>query len=172
MLSRQGSRIWVAAAVTVVGALTAASLRSAGNDPYSGKEWAAPGGDWGSTRYSTLAQINTRNIKQLGGAWVVETPDRAEATPMVKDGRMFVVTTAGVIMALDPATGATLWTFKPETPFSGKRGIGIGDGLLFSLGRIIQGAHFARATIWSAAIDGTVCAALFLPLLCRTTRAA
>ena len=45
---------------------------------------------------------------------------------------MFVVTAAGVIMALDPATGATLWTFKPETPFSGKRGVGIGDGLLFA----------------------------------------
>jgi len=132
MSSRRQARMWVAVAVGAVGALTAASLRSAGSEPYSGKEWAAPGGDWASTRYSTLGQINTRNIDQLGGAWVVEAPDRAEATPMVKDGRMFVVTTAGVIMALDPATGATLWTFKPEMPFSGKRGIGIGDGLLFA----------------------------------------
>jgi quinohemoprotein ethanol dehydrogenase len=132
MFSRHAARWLVLVAVIAVGALTAASPRSAGNEPYSGKEWTAPGGDWGSTRYSTLAQINARNIKQLGGAWVVGTPDRAEATPMVKDGRMFVVTTAGIIMALDPATGATLWTFTPEMPFSGKRGIGIGDGLLFA----------------------------------------
>jgi len=46
--------------------------------------------------------------------------------------------------------------------------IGIAAGLLFSVVRIMQGAHFASATIWSAAIDWTVCAALFLPLLCRT----
>jgi quinohemoprotein ethanol dehydrogenase len=131
-MSRRQKHIWIAAAVTVVGVLTASSLRSAGSEPYSGKEWAAPGGDGASTRYSTLSQINARNIKQLGGAWVVEVPDRAEATPMVRDGRMFVVTTAGVIMALDPTTGATLWTFKSDTPFSGKRGIGIGDGLLFA----------------------------------------
>ena len=104
MFSRQQTRIWVAVAVIGVGAFTAASLRSAGGEPYSGKEWAAPGGDWASTRYSTLAQINARNIKQLGGAWVVGTPDRAEATPMVKDGRMFVVTTAGIIRAITPAT--------------------------------------------------------------------
>ena len=112
-------------------ALAARSIRSAGPD-YPGKEWPAPGGDWASTRYSALSQINRTNVKQLGGAWVVTAPDRAEATPMVKDGRMFVVTSAGVILALDPATGATLWTFKPDTPFSGKRGIGIGDGLLFA----------------------------------------
>ncbi|MEO8259331.1 MAG: PQQ-binding-like beta-propeller repeat protein [Acidobacteriota bacterium] len=124
--------IRAAVAIGAVAALTASSLRSAGPEPYSGKEWGAPGGDWAATRYSTLSQLNTRNVKQLGGAWMVETPDRAEATPMVKDGRMFVVTAAGVIMALDPTTGATLWTFKSETPFSGKRGVGIGEGLLFA----------------------------------------
>ena len=51
--------------------------------------------------------------------------------------------------------------------------IGVAAGLLFSVVRMMQGAHFASATIWSAAVDWTVCAALFLPLLCRaTTRAA
>ena len=45
---------------------------------------------------------------------------------------MFVVSSAGQIFALDPATGKTLWVFKPQTPFSGSRGIGIGDGLLFA----------------------------------------
>ena len=50
-------------AVVAAGAL-AVVLRSAGNPPaYSGKEWAAPGGDWASTRYSTLAQIDAANVK-------------------------------------------------------------------------------------------------------------
>ena len=47
--------------------------------------------------------------------------------------------------------------------------IGIAAGLLFSVVRMMQGAHFASATIWSAAVDWSVCAVLFLPLLCRTT---
>lgn len=43
--------------------------------------------------------------------------------------------------------------------------IGVGAGLLFSAVRMLQGAHFASATIWSAAIDWTVCCVLFAPLL-------
>jgi quinohemoprotein ethanol dehydrogenase len=99
---------------------------------YSGGEWNAPGGDAANTRYSTLDQINSKNIKQLGGAWSVEVPDKAEATPLVVNGRMFVVLAQGQILALNPSTGETLWTFTPPQPFSGKRGIGIGDGLLFA----------------------------------------
>ena len=34
----------------------------------SSKEWLTVGGDWGQTRYSTLAQINTDNVKNLKGA--------------------------------------------------------------------------------------------------------
>jgi quinohemoprotein ethanol dehydrogenase len=116
-------------------ALALASARSAGQESgYSGKDWPAPGGDWASTRYSTLSQVNTANIKQLGGAWVAELPDRqvSKAPLMVRDGRMFVTSSQGTILALDPATGQTLWTYKPATPFSGNRGVGIGEGLLFA----------------------------------------
>ena len=45
--------------------------------------------------------------------------------------------------------------------------IGVAAGLLFSLVRIAQGAHFASATVWSAAVCWTVCAIVFLPLLQR-----
>ena len=31
-------------------------------------EWPLVGGDWGNTRYSTLAKINTSNVKTLKGA--------------------------------------------------------------------------------------------------------
>ena len=41
-------------------ALAARSIGSAGPD-YPGKEWPAPGGDWASTRYSALSQINRTN---------------------------------------------------------------------------------------------------------------
>lgn len=45
--------------------------------------------------------------------------------------------------------------------------IGVAAGLTFSVVRLMQGAHFASATIWSAAVDWTVCALVFFPLLCR-----
>jgi len=115
--------------------MTAAAANSAERTPaYSGAEWPAPGGDWGATRYSTLEQINTSTIARLGGAWSLELPDRqtSKAPIVVVNGRMFVVSSSGEIFAIDPATGNTIWTFKPETPFSGNRGVGAGDGMLFA----------------------------------------
>jgi PQQ-dependent dehydrogenase (methanol/ethanol family) len=100
---------------------------------YSGADWGAPGGDWASTRYSTLSRIDTASIRRLGGAWMTELPARqvSKAPLMVSNGRMFVPTSQGAILALDPSTGRTLWTYQPETPFSSNRGVGIGEGLLF-----------------------------------------
>ena len=48
--------------------------------------------------------------------------------------------------------------------------IGIAAGLLFSVVRMMQGAHFGSATLWSATVDWTVCALLFLPVLCTPTK--
>ncbi len=58
------------------------------------------------------------------------------------------------------AAGRSSWRW-------GGLAIGIIAGLLFSLVRMMQGAHFASATLWSAAIDWTACAVVFLPVLCR-----
>jgi glucose dehydrogenase len=33
-------------------------------------DWPLVGGDWGNTRYSTLARITTSNVKTLKGAWM------------------------------------------------------------------------------------------------------
>jgi quinohemoprotein ethanol dehydrogenase len=135
MRARYWRGIAVAVSATSLIWLVAGGLQSAESGPtYSGQDWPAPGGDWASTRYSTLTQINTRTIKALGGAWAIELPDRqvSKAPLMISDGRMFVTTSTGTILALEPGTGQTLWTFKPEAPFSGSRGIGIGEGLLFA----------------------------------------
>ena len=59
---------------------------------HSARDWPAPGGDWGTSRYSTLRQITTGNAKTLGGAWVVELPERetSRSFPIVSDGLMFL----------------------------------------------------------------------------------
>ena len=33
------------------------------------KNWPMVAGDWGNGRYSQLAELNSANVKTLGGAW-------------------------------------------------------------------------------------------------------
>jgi membrane-associated PAP2 superfamily phosphatase len=61
------------------------------------------------------------------------------------------------------ASGRRSWRWKGLA-------IGIGAGLLFSVVRVVQGAHFASATVWSAAVVWTICALVFFPLLYRLAR--
>ena len=64
----------------------------------AGKEWLTIGGDWHNTRYSTLAQINRDNVKDLKAAWVTHLGSglglkySMEGTPIVKDGIMYIAT--------------------------------------------------------------------------------
>ena len=90
-------------------------------------EWPTYGGDLGNTRYSPLDQINASNFNQLQIAWRFKTellgptPEyRFEATPLMVNGVLY--TTAGSlrsVVALDPATGQTLWR---HTENEGNRG--------------------------------------------------
>jgi alcohol dehydrogenase (cytochrome c) len=100
---------------------------------HSGRDWPAPGGDWGTSRYSTLRQITPDNAKTLGGAWVVELPERetSRSFPIISDGLMFLTTNRGRILALDPSTGKTVWSYS-HPGYGGNRGVGAGEGLLFA----------------------------------------
>jgi quinohemoprotein ethanol dehydrogenase len=64
----------------------------------AGKDWVTNGGSLMNQRYSTLKQIDTSNVKQLKGAWMTRLKGSgmggkysAEATPLVRDGIMYVV---------------------------------------------------------------------------------
>lgn len=119
-------------------------------------DWPVVGGDWGNSQYSTADRINTGNIKSLGGAWVHQFEgERSRATPVVADGMMFV--TAGThVYALDPKTGALLWSYKPDTPpFGLYRGVAVGEGLVFvglMEGHMIALDEKTGALVWSQII--------------------
>ena len=107
-------------AVLLAAALACCSLAHAQQGMSNG-EWHYWGGDAGSTRYSTLDQINASNAKELQIAWRWQSlpgegqPDvNFKATPLMIDGVLY--TSAGVhqAAAIDPTTGATLWLFTPE----------------------------------------------------------
>jgi quinoprotein glucose dehydrogenase len=87
-------------------------------------EWRYWGADAASTRYSSLDQIDATNFEDLEVAWTWKADNYGptvesiyRATPIYADGRLFTV--AGrrrTVVAIDPATGETLWTYRePHT---------------------------------------------------------
>src|ERR1044071_2972966 len=83
-----------------------------------GKDWVTNGGNLTNQRYSTLKQIDTSNVKQLKGAWMTRLKGSGlggkysfEASPLVKDGIMYVITGNTDVFALDAKTGAILWEY-------------------------------------------------------------
>jgi glucose dehydrogenase len=63
----------LAAALLLVPAVGSAQVTGPDLRAPAGKDWPAVGGDFGNSRYSTLSQINTSNIKQLKGAWTTRS---------------------------------------------------------------------------------------------------
>ena len=87
-------------------------------------EWRYPGGNSGQTRYSPLDQINASNFADLEVAWTWRGDNFGpnldyffRSTPLYVDGVLYTVATPRrQVVAIDPATGETLWTFRePET---------------------------------------------------------
>lgn len=94
--------------------VTAAALSAA--VVHAQSNWAHVGQDPGGTKYSTLDQINTGNVKNLQKAWTFHTGDKSgffESTPLVVDGTMYVTAQNG-LYALDAQTGAQLWKFESD----------------------------------------------------------
>src|SRR6201998_932862 len=111
-----------------------------------GKDWVTNGGNLTNQRYSTLKQIDPSNVKQLKGAWMTRLKGSGfggkysfEATPLVKDGVMYIVTGNDDVFALNAKTGEFLWERwsgidqKLTSVCCGwdNRGLAVGEGLLF-----------------------------------------
>src|SRR6476620_11655212 len=148
---RLGQRILLSAAL---GMLLASSEAVLAADPEIdkllqspvGKNWVTNGGNLTNQRYSTQKQIDTTNVKQLKGAWMTRLKGSgfggkysAEATPLVKDGIMYMVTGNDDVFALNAKTGEILWERwsgidqKISTVCCGwlNRGLAMGEEMLF-----------------------------------------
>src|SRR2546422_9086913 len=83
-------------------------LRRAGtaNDALPGA-WVSYGRTQGETRYSTLKQIDTTNVKRLGLAWsyvMGAGGGNQEGTPLMWNHTLYGITTWSVVFALDART--------------------------------------------------------------------
>jgi quinoprotein glucose dehydrogenase len=115
---RAGVRVLAGIAVALMPADPAEAQQPAparGNVP---GEWRVWGADHWSTRYSPLDQINASNFDSLKLAWqwnagAFGSDEYYRTTPLYANGRLVTVaTTRRVALALDPATGETLWMWR------------------------------------------------------------
>lgn len=108
----------------VVGLALAAIAAPAMSADDSG--WPYYGGDAGGARYSSLTQINRRNVSELKVAWVYRGNDITngephtgkksgfETTPIVLGKTMYLCSGYDRVIALDPLTGKVTWTYNPH----------------------------------------------------------
>src|SRR5262249_49116998 len=76
-----------------------------------GNDWLAYSGSYWSTRHSSLAQIKASNVDRLGLRWLRQFPNHPEieATPLVRDGVMYISVPPCSVYALNAMSGRELW---------------------------------------------------------------
>jgi alcohol dehydrogenase (cytochrome c) len=80
-------------------------------------DWIMMRGNYEGWGYSSLDQINKTNVKGLQLVWArAMEPGVNEATPIVRDGVMFLGNPNDVIQAIDAATGDLLWQYRRNLP--------------------------------------------------------
>lgn len=111
-----------AAIVTVTAALTTVVGQRA---PATPGEWMSYGGDASNAKYSSLAEVDASNAKDLRIAWRWSSPDNEiakalgrhlnlfEATPVAFDGSLYVATGLHQVASIDARTGTTRWVYDP-----------------------------------------------------------
>ena len=91
-------------------------------------DWPAYGGGAENNHYSSLTQINRKNVGQLEVAWSYDTQEEGvlQASPIIVDGVLYGLTPTQKVFALDAAMGRVLWKFD-----SGIRGTQPDRGLAY-----------------------------------------
>ncbi|HUE89437.1 MAG TPA: hypothetical protein VMO26_25445 [Vicinamibacterales bacterium] len=92
--------------------------------------WPAYAGAAGA-RYSALGQIAPSNVARLAIAWTYHAGERGEgardahkltfeATPLHYDGRLYLATAYGRVIALEPRTGREVWRYDAGVDRGGR----------------------------------------------------
>ncbi len=93
----------------------------------TGADWQAYGGTNAAWRFSPLTEVRPDNVGKLRKVWEVHldggpsNPDYAklygtENTPLKAGNLIYTCTAKNIIIALDAATGKTVWRVDPKVP--------------------------------------------------------
>lgn len=118
------------------------------SSPLASAEWPLHGLTTQAQRFSPLTSIGKNNIGQLGLAWWVDLDTNAgqEATPIMRDGVLYIASAYNVVRAVDARSGKTLWTFDPDTKEAAARSCcgPVSRGVAVEGGRVYMGALDGR----------------------------
>ena len=117
-------------------------LLNAADEP---DNWLMYSGTFSSQRFSRLDQIHTGNVGDLELKWTYQIPvvDRAETTPLVVDGVMFITEAPSNLVAVDAATGGVFWRYDHELP----------EDLRLCCGRNNRGVSILGNTLYMSTLD-------------------
>jgi PQQ-dependent dehydrogenase (methanol/ethanol family) len=132
-----------------VGLLVALPVVASANDELlkmqqNSKDWVMPNGNYSSTRYSELKQINKENVKHLQPVWTFSTGVLRghEGGPLVIGDVMYIHTPfPNIVYALDlNEPGKVIWKYEPKQDpdtipvmccDTVNRGVAYADGKIF-----------------------------------------
>jgi alcohol dehydrogenase (cytochrome c) len=78
-------------------------------------DWLIYGRDYRNQRFSPLDQITPENVAGLRPVWAFSTGGLSglEATPLIRDGVIYLSADYSRVFALDARSGTRLWSFEP-----------------------------------------------------------
>src|SRR5271154_3704359 len=143
-------------------------LINSANEP---QNWLMMNGDYGSTRYSKLAQINRDNVKNLRLVWALalrgmqdvgQNGPENEVNPLIDNGFMYTSDGWGTVYKIDarnPDHGEFVWISDPGVKHEGNvsrtRGIALWNDLVIANlpdGRVIGINRDSGEIVWDKQI--------------------
>ena len=117
-------------------------LLNADSEP---QNWLMYSGNYKAQRYSALTQLDRRNVEDLEIAWVhqLSVLDRAETTPLVVDGVMFITESPSTVIAVDAASGRPYWRYEHQLP----------EEIIICCGRNNRGVAVQGDTVLMSTLD-------------------
>jgi alcohol dehydrogenase (cytochrome c) len=114
------------------------------------QNWLTYSGSLMSQRHSLLTQVTAANVKDLELKWVFQSRslEKHEVTPLVVNGTMYTVQSPNDVIALNAATGKTLWTYAYKPDPAAKN----------CCGRLTRGLAILGDTIFLASFDARMIA--------------
>jgi alcohol dehydrogenase (cytochrome c) len=145
-------------------------LISAQSEP---QNWLMMNGDYASTRYSKLSQINRDNVKNLRMVWALalgglqdvgQNGPENEVNPLIDNGRMYTTDGWGTLYKIDvrdPNRGQFVWVTDPGVRHAGNvprtRGIALWEDLVIANlpdGRVIAVNRDSGEIVWDQKVAG------------------